>query len=96
MNKRNELTPYYQSQFLNLRNRNPYLTKFSIGSYKSGGELTARSKVEVQQLKNKLKEKELGIKYRDKALDRKQKEVSSILNGLSKETFFLLKTLLGK
>ena len=96
MNKRDELTPYYQSQFLNLRNRNPYLTKFSIGSYKSGGELTARSKVEVQQLKNKLKEKELDIKYRDKALDRKQKEVSSILNGLSKETFFLLKTLLGK
>ena len=96
MNKRDELTPYYQSQFLNLRNRNPYLTKFSIGSYKSGGELTARSKVEVKQLKNKLKEKELDIKYRDKALDRKQKEVSSILNGLSKETFFLLKTLLGK
>lgn len=96
MNKRDELTPYYQSQFLNLRNRNPYLTKFSINSYKSGGELTAKSKVEVQQLKNKLKEKELDIKYRDKALDRKQKEVSSILNGLSKETFFLLKTLLGK
>lgn len=96
MNKRDELTPYYQSQFLNIKTRNPYLTNFSIGSYKSGGELSAKSKVEVQQLKNKLKEKELDSKYRDKALDRKQKEVSSILNGLSKETFFLLKTLLGK
>ena len=50
----------------------------------------------VQNLKNKMKAKEMDAKYADKSLDRKQKEVQSILNGLSRESLFLLKTMLGK
>ena len=91
--KRDELTPYYQNQFNQINYRNPNLTTLNIGSYKSGGDL---AKIEVQKLKNKLKEKELDAKFLDKSLDRQQKEIASILNGLSKETFFLLKTVLGK
>jgi hypothetical protein len=89
-----KLNPYYENQFLNLNYRNPYTRAFNIGTYKKGGSVD--SKVEIQNLKNKMKAKEMDAKYADKALDRKQKEVKSILNGLSKESLFLLKTMLGK
>ena len=89
-----KLKPYYENQFLNLNYRNPYTRAFNFGTYKKGGSVD--SKVETQNLKNKMKAKEMDAKYADKALDRKQKEVKSILNGLSKESLFLLKTMLGK
>lgn len=95
-NEYNRLYPTFNDQRLKISNSNPYLSTFNIGSYKTGGEFTAQSRVEVQKLRNKLKEKELDNKYINESLNRKQKEVLSILNGLSKETFFLLKTVLGK
>ena len=74
---------------LQFQNLNSFTFKF-----KSGGEID--SKIEVQQLKNRLKIKELNNKSFNKSMELKQREVEKILSGLSKETFFLLKTVLGK
>ena len=79
---------------LNLRGSDPYSRTYSFGTYKKGGSIDA--KVEIQNLKNKMKAKEINAKSDDKAKDRNERAVAAILKSMSKESLFLLKTMLGK
>lgn len=93
-NYSNTQLPFYQEKMLNLQGRDPYSRSYSFGTYKQGGSIDA--KVEIQNLKNKMKAKEINAKSSDKAKDRDQKAVAAILKSMSKESLFLLKTMLGK
>ena len=89
-----KLRPYYETAMINLRGSNPYNRTYSFGTYKKGGSIDA--KVEIQNLKNKMKAKEINAKSDDKAKDRNERAVANILKSMSKESLFLLKTMLGK
>lgn len=89
-----KLKPYYETAMINLRGGDPYSRTFSFGTYKKGGSIDV--KVEIQNLKNKMKAKEINAKSDDKTKDRNEKAVSAILKSMSKESLFLLKTMLGK
>ena len=89
-----KLRPYYETAILNLRGGNPYSRTYSFGTYKKGGSIDP--KVEIQNLKNKMKAKEINAKSDDKAKDRNERAVANILKSMSKESLFLLKTMLGK
>lgn len=89
-----KLKPYYETAMINLRGGDPYNRTYSFGTYKKGGSIDA--KVEIQNLKNKMKAKEINAKSDDKAKDRNERAVAAILKSMSKESLFLLKTMLGK
>lgn len=89
-----KLKPYYETAMINLRGGDPYNRTYSFGTYKKGGTIDA--KVEIQNLKNKMKAKEINAKSDDKAKDRNERAVAAILKSMSKESLFLLKTMLGK
>ena len=89
-----KLRPYYETAMLNLRGSDPYSRTYSFGTYKKGGSIDP--KVEIQNLKNKMKAKEINAKSDDKAKDRNERAVANILKSMSKESLFLLKTMLGK
>lgn len=89
-----KLKPYYETAMINLRGGDPYSRTYSFVTYKKGGSIDA--KVEIQNLKNKMKAKEINAKSDDKAKDRNERAVAAILKSMSKESLFLLKTMLGK
>ena len=93
-NEYERLRPYYETAMLNLGGGYPYNRTYSFGTYKKGGSIDV--KVEIQNLKNKTKAKEINAKSDDKAKDRNEKAVATILKSMSKESLFLLKTMLGK
>ena len=94
--KYDELMPMYQEQITNLQYRNPFTSNINMGTsfMKKGGSIN--EKIEIQHMKNKIKAQEIDAKNMNKSLETRQKAVKSILNGLSKESMFLLKTMLGK
>jgi hypothetical protein len=100
MNKRNKLSeekmPFYKEK-MQAMNTNPNYVNIKLPwKYAKGGTLTGTQKIEIENAKNRLKRDIENDKNVNKSLDRKQRQVEKILNGLSKETFFLLKTVLGK
>ena len=91
------LRPFYASKFNSMNIQSPNLITIKrLPGLRSGGTLTGQERIEIENIRAKLKRNIENDKNFNKSLDRKQREVEKILNGLSKETFFLLKTVLGK